>query len=114
MPRGFVAVIVESQQDQVILFAKVDCLNLCLKDDQNFLVLVRSSAGRDWKNSLGLDDIKYLDCRRSSQNLSHAVALDFTIAFLVAVFFFFKRCLTSVSIQVGGGGGGVALLDLFG
>ena len=40
----------------------------------------------------------------------HAVALDFAVAFLLAVFFFFKRCLTALSIQ----GGGVALLDLFG
>ena len=101
MSPGFLALIIESQRVQVILFETVDGLNPGLKDDQNFLVLVRSSSGRDWKNSLRLDDIKYLDCCRSSRNFSHAVALDFAVAFFLAVFFFFKRSLTSLSIQAG-------------
>lgn len=101
MSPGFLALIIESQRVQVLLFGTVDCLNPGLKDDQNFLVLVRSSSGRDWKNSLRLDDIKYLDCCRSSRNFSHAVALDFAVAFFLAVFFFFKRSLTSLSIQAG-------------
>lgn len=60
MSPGFVAVIilVESQGVQVILFGTVDCLNPGLKDEQNFLVPVRSSSGRDSKSSLRLDDFR--------------------------------------------------------
>ena len=60
MSPGFVAIIilVESQRVQVILFGTVDCLNPGLKDEQNFLVPVGSSSGRDSKSSLRLDDIR--------------------------------------------------------
>ena len=41
-----------------------------------------------------MDEIKYLDCRRRSGNFSHVLGLDFAITFLLAVFFFFNRCLS--------------------
>ena len=87
MSPGFVAVIVESQLVQVILFGSSNAKHDGIYANSSFI-------------AAGVLQFFFF----------HAVALDFAVAFLLAVFFFFKRCLTSLSIQ----GGGVALLDLFG
>ena len=84
---GFVAVIVESQLVQVILFGSSNAKHDVIYANSSFI-------------AAGVRQFFFF----------HAVALDFAVAFLLAVFFFFKRCLTSLSIQ----GGGVAHLDLFG